>query len=242
MKKYYFSFLVCLFTVAGFSQNVHSHNDYLQKKPFWDAYLAGAKSIEADVFLVNDTLWVAHESNEISKDKTFEKMYLQPLNKIVSLKNRQELQILIDLKTDYKVTLDKLIDLLKKYPKLLIKNANIRFVVSGNRPPLGLYSEYPEYIYFDHQSLADLVAGNKKIALVSFSFASISKWNGIEKLSDLEAIRLLNTITKVHSLGYKIRFWASPDTELAWKTLSNMSLDYINTDKPKHCFGFLRKK
>jgi len=39
----------------AFAQNysAHSHNDYEQKVPFWYALGAGAKSIEADVYLVN---------------------------------------------------------------------------------------------------------------------------------------------------------------------------------------------
>ena len=43
---------------------IHSHNDYAQKRPFWGAYEAGADSIEADVFLVDGELLVAHSRNE----------------------------------------------------------------------------------------------------------------------------------------------------------------------------------
>lgn len=32
--------------------NAHSHNDYMQEIPFWQAYYANFGSIEADVFLV----------------------------------------------------------------------------------------------------------------------------------------------------------------------------------------------
>ena len=46
---------------------IHSHNDYAQKRPFWGAYEAGADSIEADVFLVDCDLLVAHSRKELKK-------------------------------------------------------------------------------------------------------------------------------------------------------------------------------
>ena len=48
-------------------ENVHSHNDYLQNVPFYTAYSARCASIEADVFLVDGELYVAHKENEINK-------------------------------------------------------------------------------------------------------------------------------------------------------------------------------
>ena len=62
----------CLLVIAGlvlfisgkvFAQNsykIHSHNDYAQELPFWYAYSSGASSIEADIFLRNNELYVAH--------------------------------------------------------------------------------------------------------------------------------------------------------------------------------------
>ena len=46
-------------------QKCHSHNDYLHKIPFFDAYNLGFGSIEVDVFLVNNQLLVAHEKRAI---------------------------------------------------------------------------------------------------------------------------------------------------------------------------------
>lgn len=44
---------------------VHSHNDYLQEVPFWQAYSGGAASIEVDLFLKRDSLFVTHSEGEI---------------------------------------------------------------------------------------------------------------------------------------------------------------------------------
>lgn len=36
---------------------------------------------------------------------------------------------------------------------------------------------------------------------------------------------------KLFQLNKPIRFWATPDTQLSWKALMEMGVDYINTDK-----------
>jgi alkaline phosphatase len=163
----------------------------------------------------------------------------------VKSKKRQELQVLIDLKTSAEPTLTAVQKAIAKYPKLAkahSKKKYIKFVISGNRPPIEEYMKYPSYIFFDHQSLKDLDNGDKsKIAMVSFSFGNYSKWKGNEPMAEEEKLKLKEIIDKVHWFGYPIRFWATPDTPLAWKTLHDLRLDYINTDRPKACKNYFQK-
>jgi alkaline phosphatase len=65
--------------------NAHSHNDYMQEIPFWQAYYANFGSIEADVFLVKGKLWVAHTEKELSSDRTLENLYLDNISKQIKL-------------------------------------------------------------------------------------------------------------------------------------------------------------
>ena len=59
--------------------NVHSHNDYCQNVPFYTAYSARCASIEADIYLVNGELYVAHERDEITPVRTLRTLYLEPI-------------------------------------------------------------------------------------------------------------------------------------------------------------------
>jgi alkaline phosphatase len=238
MNKYLASFL--LITNLCFAQKIHSHNDYEQARPFWAAFEAGVNSIEADIYLMDGNLFVAHQKNEINPAKTLEKLYLEPLNQILKLRNRQELQILIDIKTDATSTLDTLIKLIGKYPKLTksyAKKKSIKFVISGNRPSADDYANYPAFILFDHQSLQGL-ENKSKIALASFSFEKISKWKGNQPMNEEEKLQIKSMINQVHSFGLPIRFWATPDTPIAWKELNELDVDFINTDSPKACKDF----
>src|SRR5690349_8119132 len=98
------------------SAQVHAHNDYVQPIPFYNAYTHQVGSIEADVFLDREELYVAHEAQEISPDRTLDALYLKPLQVQIRRNkgsaypdSKAILQILIDLKTDGTTTLPALV-------------------------------------------------------------------------------------------------------------------------------------
>ena len=102
-------------------ENVHSHNDYLQNVPFYTAYSTRCASIEADVFLVDGELYVAHKENEINKARKLRNLYLNPIREQFEMNggsgypNGKSFQLLIDLKTDYKETMKVLEQQLLEY-------------------------------------------------------------------------------------------------------------------------------
>ncbi|MCU0324113.1 MAG: alkaline phosphatase [Spirosomaceae bacterium] len=238
--------LLFLISIQLHAQRVacHSHNDYVHPVPFWMAYSAGAKSIEADVFLVNDDLVVAHTAREIEATKTFRKLYLEPINGLLSnsFDSFDELQLLVDVKTEPQTTLNKIIQEFNQFPLILRKiqesNHKFRIVISGNRPKD--YGNYPDFILFDHQQLEDLEKINlAKVGLVSFSFQKFSKWNGKGRIIDAEMKVLQDVIKKVHSLAKPVRFWATPDSKTTWFSLAQMGVDFVNTDNPFGCISYL---
>ncbi|KAJ9617131.1 Altered inheritance of mitochondria protein 6 [Cladophialophora chaetospira] len=58
---------------------IHSHNDYWRDVPFYSALSIGATSIEADVWLYNDTLYVGHEASALTPARTLDALYIQPI-------------------------------------------------------------------------------------------------------------------------------------------------------------------
>ena len=82
---------------------IHSHNDYAQKRPFWGAYEAGADSIEADIYLVDGDLLVAHDRNKAKASATLRSMYLEPIRSVVgkhggrARADGRPLQLVVDL-------------------------------------------------------------------------------------------------------------------------------------------------
>lgn len=240
--------LFLAFSLRGQSNiKIHAHNDYAQPTPFWNALSAGCASIEVDLIYQNDSLFVAHEMASIQSHRTFESLYLRPIQK--SLEQdlvKQPFALLIDLKTAAKHTLPEVIKSIKRFPGLVKANENglLKFIISGNRPKTAAYHEFPSFIQFDYQS-ATRIEDQKvleKVAMVSLSFRSISSWKGKDTLPFGDKKRLKKIIDAAHAMGKPMRFWATPDTELAWATLSKMGVDYINTDKVTECTAYFKYK
>lgn len=229
----------------AFAQNysAHSHNDYEQKVPFWYALGAGATSIEADVYLVNDELFVSHEQKNIQKERTFDQLYLESIEKALDLGiiKDQPVQILIDLKTDGESTLKKIVAEISKYPKITAQK-NISFVISGNQPKPEKFASYPDFIKFDYQSLENLTPQQwEKVGLLSLNFKTYSVWNGKGGLTEDDLPKVTDVIKKAKSFGKPFRFWAIPDGKTSWEFFAHAGVDFINTDHPKECADYLSK-
>jgi alkaline phosphatase len=227
----------------------HSHNDYEQPFPFYTAYRYQFESIEADIFLENGQLLVAHTDKELEPERTLDKLYLHPVDSIFKKNNgliymgqNKRLQLLIDCKTEPYSTLNALIDLLKKYPDIT-SSTNIKLVITGERPAAEDYSKYPSYIFFDgrpdeHYSKAAL----QKVALISVGFSQYSQWNGYSILAPQEQEKLQQLIAEAGKLNKPFRFWGCPDTVVAWELFMKMGIAFINTDHIEQLSDFMKEK
>ncbi|MFT6933717.1 MAG: alkaline phosphatase [Maribacter sp.] len=245
MLKRYFFFLVLGLTiqrVTAQSFKVHSHNDYLQEVPFWSAYANGINSIEIDVFLKGGSLYVAHDASDILLERTLQTLYLHPIKNMKSLQlgKGQPLQLLIDIKSEPYATLNQLVLVLNQYPEI-VNDTSIAIVISGNRPKVEDYFNYPAYITFDYQSLE--APENKKVwdkvALISLNFKNFSPWNGKGRLTLSDYKKVKSTIDKAHAYNKPFRFWGAPDSKTAWKVFLDLGVDYINTDMPYASASYL---
>ncbi len=224
-------------TKKNTTANAHSHNDYEQANPFYDAWGNGFGSIEADIFLFDNKLLVAHTKKELNNNRTLQSLYLEPLKTVIEKNNgfpyadkNKELQLLIDIKTDSIRTLDKLIEVCKNYPSL-IKCSKIKITISGNRPASEKFISYPSYIYFDGILSKNYSApALSKINMLSDDFKYYSSWNGEDSIPEKDWQTLAAAIIKAHHLKKKVRFWDAPDNQNSWQTFMRLKVDFINTD------------
>src|SRR5918997_4734977 len=75
--------MVCAADVKPLPQ-AHAHNDYEHQRPLLDALDHGFTGVEADIWLVNGKLLVAHEEAHLKPERTLEALYLEPLKKRIS--------------------------------------------------------------------------------------------------------------------------------------------------------------
>lgn len=228
--------------------NAHAHNDYNHPVPFYTAYKAGFGSIEADVILYNDRLYVAHDTVGIRPRKTLQSLYLDPVQKAIQkhkgyvyADSAKKLLLLIDLKTPAEPTLKALLHVLQQY-KTVTDCPGLQLVITGNRPAVSALTSYPSYLYFDGElnNSYDSEALDR-IALFSDDFRTYTKWKGEGRLPDSARVKTEAAVTKAHRLSKPIRFWAAPDVPNAWRQLMKLDVDYINTDKISAISTFLKK-
>jgi alkaline phosphatase len=231
------------YTVA----NAHAHNDYIHKVPFYTAFDAGFGSIEADIYPVNGVLLVAHGKRDIKVENTLKSLYLDPILNKLAQDSTRHLKLLIDIKENYKLSLQLLLEELKPLNKYLFSPENpvnpITILISGERPPPSEYKNYPSYIFFDDDLRSPHSSEEwKRVGQVSLSFERYSKWKGRDTISSNDKSILKKVVDSVHQSGKTIRFWAAPDTESSWKLQMQLRADIIGTDQIPELTNFLKEK
>ncbi len=228
---------------------IHSHNDYAQRVPFYQAYAQQVSSIEADVFLHDGQLLVGHDVEDLRADMTFEALYVEP---IVTLFARnggrafrdsdQTLQLMVELKSETDPTLRAVAALLGRWPEVFdpeVNPAAVRVAVTGRVPAPEAFDRYPRFLGFDGAWDADYTPEQlERIALIGTNFRDFSQWNGKGTIIPAEKERLEQVIDRAHEQGKPVRFWNAPEGTTVYYTFYDMGIDYINTDNPEVCAAF----
>ena len=225
----------------------HAHNDYEHARPLLDALDHGFGSVEADVWLVNGALLVAHNLKDAKPERTLQKLYLDPLRERVRVNGGQiyrggpSLLLLIDVKSDATNTWRALTNVLAGYAPMLtrfttnrIETNAVTAIISGNRARPLLEAEPVRLAALDGR-LPDLDGGAplSLIPLVSDTAAKLSNWKGRAEdgpFPEADRVRLLNWVAKAHAQGRLIRFWGAPDTVPVWREFESAGVDLLNAD------------
>lgn len=217
------------------AQLIHSHNDYEQKQPFFAAYNLSFDSIEADLYVKDNELYVAHDWDKITPEKTFKKLYIEPLlvkikdNKGFPYPNKKPLQLLLDLKKEGKEILKLLYSQLSPYRKEL---QHVTISISGDMPAPHEFQQYDKIFNFDgRMELNYSEDALKRVSLVSASFLDFGKyWAGKTPMSEDVFQKISSFVESNHAKGKKVRIWATPNSTLGFETLKKLKVDIIGTD------------
>ncbi|REK10219.1 MAG: hypothetical protein DWQ37_16555 [Planctomycetota bacterium] len=234
----------------------HAHNDYLHPRPLLDALSHGFTSVEADIFLVDGKLLVAHTRRELDPERTLEKLYLEPLRERARAGggsiygDGQPFHLLIDLKSSGEETYAAPSDVLAEYSDTItavrdgeVDRKAVDVSISGSRPIATITAQPLRYAGIDGRlSDLDSDAPAHLMPLISDSWAAHFRWRGRGPIDEAEREKLNDAVAKAHAAGRKIRFWATPDNETAWRELQAAGVDLINTDDLAGLEAFLREQ
>jgi hypothetical protein len=227
-------------------EHAHAHNDYEHTRPLAEALEHGFTSVEADIWLVDGKLLVAHDSDRVDPARTLESLYLAPLRAIVQQRGGRvfetpyPLTLLIDIKSDSTATYVALDSVLRRYADILTIFADtlvirgpIIAIMSGERA-LGMVKKaHARYAALDGR-LAHLDSARaypaRVIPLISDNWNKITKWKGDGPPPATLRANLARIVARAHAHGQRIRFWATPDTEPVWQVLREVKVDLIGAD------------
>ena len=234
--------------------NAHAHNDYEHDRPLLDALDHGFTSIEADVFLVEGQLLVAHHVLDVSKERTLEKLYLQPLQERATANNGRvykdgpTVTLLVDIKTNGVAAYAALHDLLAHYDSLISVTQDGKYtekavtvIISGDRPIQEIENSRPRRAGIDGR-VADLDSDKPAalLPLISDNWTNHFRYRGVGSMPDTEREKLHDMVERAHAKGRRIRFWATPETPLLWQELKAAGVDLLGTDDLEKLSTFLR--
>ena len=240
----------------------HAHNDYEHQRPLLDALDHSFTSVEADVWLVNGELLVAHDLAQVQPDRTLESLYLEPLRRRIAANGgsvyqgwRGNFQLLIDVKSEAEPTYAAVDRALRDHAGMMttfmqdkrVRRGPVTAVISGNRALETMQQQDIRYAGYDGR-LTDLGSGLSPavMPLVSDNWTRHFTWQGEGRMPADERRRLHRIVDEAHEAGYRVRFWATPDQpgparEALWSQLLDAGVDHINTDDLAGLQAFLEQ-
>jgi hypothetical protein len=228
----------------------HAHNDYEHDQPLFDALSHGFTSVEADVWLVDGRLLVAHDRDQVKPGRTLSRLYLRPLAERVRQSGgsvypgwEHTFHLLIDVKSEADSTYRAIDAALGRYQRMLtrftpggVQGGAVTATISGNRDLALMESQQVRYAAYDGR-LADLGSGAPAslIPLISDNWTKAFTWRGEGPMPADEREKLRSIVSEAHANGQRVRFWATPDSpgparENIWRAELEAGVDYFNTD------------
>lgn len=238
--------------------HAHAHNDYAHERPLLDALAHGFTSVEADVLLIDDELFVGHDlPSGPHQLPTLREAYLQPLRQRVEQQNGQvypgyegPFYLMIDSKTEADATYERLREELVDFQSILsytqdghYRPGPVTVFLSGNRPMEALGQDTLQLAGIDGRP-EDLgqAYDSTFMPVISQHYRAIVDWDGKQPLSRPQRKTLERLARRAHQEGKKVRLWATPESVLVWETLLSAGIDLINTDQLAELQQFLNKR
>lgn len=197
---------------AGPPLPAYAHNDYQNPRPLLDALELGYQGVEADFFLIDGQLLVAHDRDRTRAGRTLEAVYLRPLRERLErcgaiLAGRPFL-LNLEAKTRGGPAYGAVRELLSRYRDLLTtvvggveRPGPVQIVLVGWHPPLDSLAREAERFVAVQWRLTPRGADPPDVPahlvrLVTLDFGSVASWSGAGPPPD-RAVNMLARLKRV---------------------------------------------
>lgn len=224
----------------------HSHNDYTRPRPLLDAIDLGFASVEADVFLVDGQLLVAHDRKDCSPERTLDALYLVPLAERARANSGRiypgagaPFTLLIDIKADGPAAYTAIEERLRAFPDVFTEYDRgivflraVTVIISGSTPREIMAAQQRRFAFVDGR-LPDLEGAGAPtglVPLISAPWISRFTWDGRAEMPADQRKELDELVAATHARGQRLRFWGIPNLPSVWRELHAAGVDLINAD------------
>ena len=237
--------------------NAFSHNDYHREHPLTDALDCGFNCVEADLWLIDGELFVAHDKEDIRPERTFERMYLEPLSKLITQnkgkvypQSNRPFMLMVDCKSSGEEMLPVLKQKMEPYRKHFceVKDGQmhegaILFFLSGNRPVDTILQAGEGFIFLDGR-IKDLGKGidSNMMPVISDNYDNFLTWKGEGEMPQEQMDKMRSYIRQAHAEGKLFRWWGAPDIPLFKRMFIEEGVDLIGADDLKSMLTVLEQE
>lgn len=227
----------------------YAHNDYQNRHPLQDALRLGYSGVEADYFLVDGELLVAHERDETRADRTLRSMYLEPLRQLVAdsgwvCSDGQSFILNIEAKESGRESFNALHEMLLEYQDMLTHvdqgqeiPGPVQVILVGWFPPLEELAAMPVRCVAVQAYYRELPLGHAQIPshllrLLSVQYQRHFAWRGIGPVPrEFEAHLAELTAARDAVPGRMLRVFKVPRHSAVYDALQKGGVDFIGTKK-----------
>lgn len=236
----FFSLVFFQFPIWGNSADLsrgHSHNDYEQKHPLFDALKEGLNSVEADIWYRNGKILVSHLGHTFKG--SLEDLYLKPLQEIANRGatiNGGMFYLWIDIKDKNPKLRSELRSILERYPMLTtfgeekVVLGAVTIILTGNDKSKKLFVEETPVSKASHDGI---YKENDPPGNYRWSWYAI-KWSNYYRQN------LIPIVASIHAKGRRVRFWGIPNKESIWGEAMRADVDLISVDDLPRFSRFLQ--
>jgi hypothetical protein len=247
----------------------HSHNDYLQKRPLYEAIELGYGSIEIDICLTDKKkeLKVAHIPWFLAGKQEVDELYFAPIAKMIDEKDPRfnyskefPLNLLIDFKKNADSTYKYLKVVFIKYAKYITQYKNGEVIykaplvinLTGRQPWKALMQDSITYCLMDgpiwltdssiqHRGFKDIDTTRLKyMGRVANDWQSLMAFKKNFKEEDEFYKSVQRNLDQYHEHGLTTRFHGVPNNEKAWGIIYKCGAHWFNVDKLKRFKDFYK--
>jgi hypothetical protein len=208
----------------------------------------GACSLEADLFCLRGRLWVAHIRPGVWRRRSFERLYLQRLDRLARENHgwvradRTPVVLYLDIKTSSPEALPAVLKALEPYRHLLttfrpgrIDTGAVWLVMNGLGPEFFSPSDSLPFLLTGERSPDRLeqpaTAETWAYHLHSSPWRSTFRYRGRGTFPEAERQRLATWAAEARRRGGWLRFWGGPDRQKLWQVQADAGVQLIHTNK-----------